>query len=277
MAGNTNSIKNKRRPDIFRTPFLFFRSQKQFYNFREENILLMKPKDYEFKFKKKFMSKKNFLLFLIAFFFSEKLFAQTPNFNWFPAAGAGTPVCAPATLIFIGGYTGSPAPTSLSWNFGAGAVPQTSNQQNPGLVNFTTCGTYNVTLTINGTISITQTVVIHCNPSACFIAMPSFGIVPTIVDFNSSCSQTTCQLSYQWDFGDAASSSLANPIHIYIDTGCFNIVMIVTDCNGCENDTMVLNAVCIAEPSSSLYNFVDNNFSFEIIPNPSDGNFSLVF
>ena len=44
----------------------------------------MKPKDYEFKFKKKFMSKKNLLLFLIAFFFSDKLFAQTPHINWIP-------------------------------------------------------------------------------------------------------------------------------------------------------------------------------------------------
>ncbi len=173
-------------------------------------------------------------------------FAQTANFTWVPAAGAGTPVCAPIALIFNDNSSGSP--TSWSWNFGSGAIPQTSVQQNPGLVAFPSCGIYHVTLTLNNGSTYFQDINIHCPPNACFTATPPTACLGTNFSFNSSCSQSTCPLTYLWDFGDGASSTQANPSHPYTDPNCYTAVLIVTDCNGCADDTTVQNAICITQP-----------------------------
>jgi len=81
------------------------------------------------------------------------------------------------------------------------------------------------------------------SPHACFVAPTEVSAgIPAI--FNSSCSENSISLS--WDFGDGTSSSDANPTHTYTEAGSFNVVLTVTDIEG-ETDQMT-NSVEVMAP-----------------------------
>ncbi|MBN2614785.1 MAG: PKD domain-containing protein, partial [Bacteroidales bacterium] len=44
--------------------------------------------------------------------------------------------------------------------------------------------------------------------------------------------------SWQWDFGDAVSSNVQNPLHHFADTGTYNVTLFVTDSSGCSNQSI---------------------------------------
>ena len=44
--------------------------------------------------------------------------------------------------------------------------------------------------------------------------------------------------SWQWDFGDGTFDTIQNPIHLYPDTGSYQVVLHVIDSNGCANENI---------------------------------------
>ncbi len=190
---------------------------------------------------------------LIASLFTTNIFAQSACFTYteFPV---GAPHCQGITLIFTGNC--SSGGITYSWDFGAGAIPQFSNIQNPGIVNFPVCGTYAVTLNINGgggALTSIQNIVIYCDPVACFINNPTTACTGVPINFNSGCSQigqNSSSLSYVWDMGNGQQLNNANPSYVYpVDTAaCYTVSLIVTNNQGCTDFFQIPQTVCITDP-----------------------------
>jgi len=135
-------------------------------------------------------------------------------------------------------------PTSWSWTF-EGGTPATSTNQNP-TVTYNTAGSWNVTLTASnaqGSNSITFTNYINVSedPFADF----DYSIDGLEVDFQNLSTNGT---SYDWDFGDGGTSTLANPIHVYAEDGIYTVSLTVT--NECGSDTYTQIIEIITPPTS---------------------------
>lgn len=150
-----------------------------------------------------------------------------------------TPVCVNSIMTFNGS---SPDPiNSWHWDFGvAGISNDTSNVQNPTWT-YTTPGTYTVTLNViggpGGTCpgTYSSTVTVYPLPSPAFLA--SAPCVGSPVQFTDQ--STTNIMNWQWNFGDpntlADTSIIKNPTYTYPSSGQYNVILIVTDANGCKN------------------------------------------
>ncbi len=72
------------------------------------------------------------------------------------------------------------------------------------------------------------------NPIASIGAMPMAGLTPLSVSFSSvgSSDPNGDPLAYSWNFGDGATSALANPTHAYSANGRYNAVLTLSDVRG---------------------------------------------
>lgn len=154
--------------------------------------------------------------------------------------------------------------TSWEWNFGDGAVPATAATQGPHTVEYSTAGAKTVSLTINGSLMETKEAYVDvlAEPMADFI----FSGTDLTVDFLNNSTGAT---SYTWDFGDANSSTEANPVHTYSTAGAYLVSLIANNTN-CD-DTIV------KEVMVPLVGLEENNLDefVRVYPNPNDGSFSL--
>ena len=130
------------------------------------------------------------------------------------------------------------------WVFAAGNIPQITSIANPW-VQFNTPGIQNVTLTTSsGQCSSSETVQIFVEqPSAEFSSTPDYSCVePMDVQFTPV---NQGYATYEWVFGDSATSTLTNPLHTYsyedtteyswygMDT--LHTILIVTSTAGCRD------------------------------------------
>jgi len=78
-------------------------------------------------------------------------------------------------------------------------------------------------------------------PTADATADPTGGKAPLEVSFSSerSTDPERSIVSYQWDFGDGATSSKANPIHTFEENGVYEVALTVTDSGGNESTDTV--------------------------------------
>lgn len=118
----------------------------------------------------------------------------------------------------------SSAATTWSWDFGDGSP--IDNSQNPSHT-YSASGTYTVCQTaINGicdTASLCDTVVICLQSTSGF----------TYADTNSTITFTNTSAGatgYQWDFGDATTSTASDPVHTYSANGTYNVCLIAEEC-----------------------------------------------
>ena len=128
--------------------------------------------------------------------------------------------------------------TGWDWDFGDGG---TSTVQNP-IYNYTTAGTYTVTLIVTTGAGCTDTVqhdvLVQPNPVADFTTTP-------VCDGDSMCftdlsqHNATSITSWSWDFGDGQSSTAQNPCHLYTTFGIYNVILTVTNDLGCTDDTTI--------------------------------------
>ena len=134
---------------------------------------------------------------------------------------------------------------ALTWSWNDGAT--TLNREN------LPPGTYILTVTDSIGCDTSQTFVIEEeNPvSADFDANPPSGLLPLNVQFtNLSTGGTT----YNWDFGDGATSSEENPSHIYDSDGTFEVVLTVTDDQTGCSDVATFTIRVDSEPRLSMPN-----------------------
>ena len=67
-------------------------------------------------------------------------------------------------------------------------------------------------------------------PQAAFLAAPTTGPAPLDVTFTDLSTGTIT--SWNWDFGDGSSSTLASPMHTYANPGTYSVVLRVTGPGG---------------------------------------------
>lgn len=153
--------------------------------------------------------------------------------------------CAPKTISFT---NNTPNTTAWLWDFGNGT---TSTQQNP-TVNYSSAGTYSVTLTTTSNLGCTQTATItnyislSQGPSANFTTSNNAGCGPLSVQFTNLSSANAT--SWLWDFGDSTSSTAQNPTHTYTTGGVYTVTLHAFSANGCESIFIRNNIVNVQSP-----------------------------
>ncbi len=98
-----------------------------------------------------------------------------------------------------------------------------------------------------------HTVAVHPAPVIDFSADTLSGCLPSVpVAFTSTVTTTPAAVNaYVWAFGDASSSGLANPVHVYSQTGDMSINLNFTDINGCvdsETKPLYITINSVPEP-----------------------------
>ena len=166
------------------------------------------------------------------------------------AAFAGTIVCVPGSLNFLDnsltGNSNDPISYWL-WDFGDGS---TSTQQNPSH-NYTTAGTYSITLTVTTDAGCTNNsssspIVIDAYP----YPIAQFSVNTTVLnlpyDVLNCTNQSTGASSYNWNFGDGGTSTVTNPNHTYTSVGPYDVQLIATTIHGCS-DTAIIRIITDAD------------------------------
>jgi PKD repeat protein len=128
---------------------------------------------------------------------------------------------APLLVSFSDLSEGS-LPMNYYWEFGDGS---TSSEQNPSHA-YTGNGKYTVSLTITNRYgsdkkTIPEFVSVGTIPAASFYATPTQGTIPLTVKFTGTSGSGIT--SWNWNFGDGATSSAQNPTHVYTKTGSYTV------------------------------------------------------
>jgi gliding motility-associated-like protein len=128
---------------------------------------------------------------------------------------------------------------SFFWDFGDLAEPSTSTEENPQGITYPAAGTYEVTLIITENDcerSFTDEIEVIPNPIAGFELAGAIGCIPLVVSFQDT-SFAASGMTYLWDFGDGSSSTLPDPVHVYTESGSYDISLQITTTAGCITTT----------------------------------------
>jgi PKD repeat protein len=171
--------------------------------------------------------------------------------------------CAGVTVQFKDLSAGDP--TAWQWTF-EGGDPATSSEQNPS-VTYTVPGTYSVSLqatNIYGSNTSSQTgyVTIIGAPVAGF----DYSAVLGTVTFNSTSQGAD---SYLWNFGDGGTSTEANPVHVYNQSGTYTVTLTVTNDCGAATLEQTINVLTVGVQEVPWLK------DFEVYPNPGTGIFTV--
>jgi PKD repeat protein len=134
---------------------------------------------------------------------------------------------APLSVIFTDRSLGSP--TSWAWDFGDG---QNSADQFPAHT-FSTSGAYMVKLTVSragATDTSMQIIDVGGVPIANFTGSPTLANPLDVIQFTDQ--STNSPTSWQWNFGDAATSTAQNPQHYYQVKGIYTVSLTAINANG---------------------------------------------
>ncbi len=142
--------------------------------------------------------------------------------------------CSPFTATFA---NNSVYATSYDWNFGDNTAHSTVATPSHTYQN---AGSYTVTLIVSNAFGCKDTIVlpysiqVNQTPTAAFTPSVNSGCTTLGVTFTST-STNLINETYNWNFGNAITSTLSNPSVAYTDSGSFNVSLIVTNANGCSD------------------------------------------
>jgi len=137
--------------------------------------------------------------------------------------------------------------TAWQWDFGDGNI---SNLQTP-CHTYINAGLFNISLTVTNNSGCTKTLTkpnlikvndgliadfTNTEPVAC--------VVPASVTFTNT-SVGVNITNYFWNFGDGNTSTLANPVHTYNQSGNFPITLTITNGFGCTNTIVKSNIITV--------------------------------
>ncbi len=158
--------------------------------------------------------------------------------------------CSPLTAQFTSQI---PNVSSWLWTF-EGGMPAASALENPS-VQYNTSGDYEVRLELfdaNGNVIATQssTTYIETNPDADYTYSASG---PIIVFSNQSANNGD---NFLWDFGDGTMSTEPSPLHVFFDSGDYDVQLTTT--NECGSSTTT-QTITIEAPGPSPVGFTAND------------------
>jgi len=136
-----------------------------------------------------------------------------------------SPICAgeTTTISFTGTASADAVPT---WDWGGGTV-QTGTGFGPYDVKYANTGFINLTV-VDGACTATaipDTVKVIQLPVPAFTPDITQGCAPAAITFNNTSSNAD---SYQWTFGDGATSVMEDPSHTYNNTGVYTVTLTAT-------------------------------------------------
>ena len=145
--------------------------------------------------------------------------------------------CTDQPLNFFNMSTGENL--NYAWDFGDAG---TSTVLNPDH-SFAVEGMYNVCLTatdLNGCDSTFCRMITVANNVSDFVADQTFAACPPLLVNFTNLSTNAVLAESEWDFGDGATATGANPAHNYTQAGTFDVTLITTNLSGCR-DTIVFD------------------------------------
>jgi gliding motility-associated-like protein len=136
--------------------------------------------------------------------------------------------------------------TSL-WSFGNG---DTTSATNP-LYSYNFADTFNVSLVVTSSLGCKDTLIkqniLFSHPVAKFaVANPQQCFTGHQFYFRDTSTVSSGALTYNWDFGDATSSSIQHPSKIYTSSDTFDITFTVTSDQGCDS---TVTGIVIVNPN----------------------------
>lgn len=175
--------------------------------------------------------------------------ATQPPIANFTADATRGPV--PFTVRFTDqSVAGSSPINAYRWDFGDGGGSTERNPQHTYLIP----GTYSVRLTVtsnSGSNSRLQSGLITATvgtPVASFVAAPREGHAPLDVQFtDTSIAGSAAIVQWRWDFGDGATSTLANPRHVYGAAGTYTVKLRISNTLG-ESEKVETGYIVVLPP-----------------------------
>ena len=141
------------------------------------------------------------------------------------------------------------------WDFGTTSISDTSSLQN-GSYDYVIAGNYTVQLIVSTEFGCSDTVLnlinVKPSPIANFVFQDS-----CLTNQTKFTNLSTGTISItNWDFGDANSSALLNPSHVYPNSGSYNVILAIKATNGCW-DTLIKPVGIYDNP---IANFVTDDY-----------------
>ena len=174
-----------------------------------------------------------------------KIQAPHVTINGLPKSG-----CAPLTWNFTATVNAVDPVIRYEWDFGDG---NTSSLPSP--THTFAVGTYTIQLIITtaggctDTTSVVAGIIASTKPTANFTANPRDVCAHTSINFTDLSTGNVTQ--WLWSFGDGGTAIDQNPVHMYEDTGYFNVQLIVWN-NGCPDTIKFLNYIHIKPPIANF-------------------------
>jgi PKD repeat protein len=140
---------------------------------------------------------------------------------------------------------------SRVWTFGDGT---SSTQQNP-VKRYASAGNYNVVLAVSTATGLTSTsshivTVTTATPAGTPVSA-AFDMSATSVTVGGNVTftdrSTGSPSSWQWNFGDGATSSAQNPAHIYVVQGSYTVSLIAANAT---SSSMISHVITITAPAA---------------------------
>lgn len=180
------------------------------------------------------------------------LLVAQPNADFTASPVTG---CVPLTVTFTDQSTDvSPAfVTTRNWTFGNGASNTVFTPTTSAI--YTAPGFYTVTLIVTDNVGCKDTIakpnlIQPKQPIASFSALDSSVCIGDTVYFVNNSNGSN--LSYQWDFGDGATSVSPQPTHVYPGLGAYTVSLVVTDLQGCKDTMTRTNFVNLTKPTAAF-------------------------
>ncbi len=168
------------------------------------------------------------------------------------SAGKHSSCQVPFTVQFTNNSTGA---DSYIWKFGDTAI---STQVNPSHT-YQQAGQYSVRLIAFNSNGCTDTLIkdgfVNLGPPQILGIdnLPASGCAPLSVKFKPNIYSPESIVLYQWTFGDGSASSNSSPLHIYSNTGAYDVSLIVTTQSGCADTLRIDSAVLVGTPPAANF------------------------
>ena len=186
--------------------------------------------------------------------------------------------CVPLVVSFTSNSTSALFPiTSYTWSYGDGnsnitAVPNTNNT-------YTLSGIYSPTISVQTGRGCTNTFVCTNCIRTGNAPVASFTISPDSVCYGSPImpiNTSTGATGWTWLFGDGQTSIMQNPLHIYADTGKYQIKLVAYN-HGCTDTSIATPVIVLAPKAQFNYTLSCTTYFKVLFSSTSEGADSLVW